>query len=243
MKNTLRIDKALSSLGITSRRNVELFLQKNTVSYNGKKVSLPGERIENLSKITINGHQIKKPNLVYFKLNKPKGYISTLKDEYNRKNIIGLVKTNARIFPIGRLDKDTHGLILLTNDGELTNRLIHPKHHIPKVYELTVLGNINATQLKSLKNGVKLEEGITNKAIAEVVNKDDKKTIIKLTIFEGKKRQIRRMCEALKINLKDLKRMEFGPIKLGDLKIGESKILTESELRNLRKVTGQISQV
>ena len=234
MKNTIRADKLLSSLGVDSRRNIEKILLKNNVLANGKKVFKPGDRILPTSDIVINGRKLHKPTLVYLVINKPKGYISTLKDEYERRNVVSLVKSKERVFPIGRLDKETEGLLLLTNDGELTNRLIHPRFHVPKVYELTVRGTPTRDQILNLRNGVQLEDGKTLPVIVSVLFKDANKTTLSVTLHEGKKRQIRRMCETLRINLLSLKRNEFGPIKLGKLTLGESRSLTNAELKLLK---------
>lgn len=234
MKSTIRADKLLSSLGVTSRRNIGNFLRKNKVFSNNRQLHEPGDRILASSVIKINGKVLRKPGLVYFAINKPKGYISTAKDEFGRKNVLSLVKTNERIFPIGRLDKDTHGLLLLTNDGDLTNKLIHPKFHVEKVYELVISGNVDKSKLTKIENGIDLEDGITAPAKVSVLFVDGKKTTLRLTIQEGKKRQIRRMCERIKLTLVDLKRTEFGPIKLGNLKLGETRTLTGKEIKILK---------
>lgn len=235
MDTTIRADKLLSSLGVASRRNIDVFLKKNKVKADNITINNSGDRVSVKARIYVNGKLLVKPQFAYFKLNKPKGYISTVNDEFGRKNVLSLIKTDLRIFPVGRLDKDTHGLLLLTNDGGLTNKLIHPKEHIPKVYELTIAGRIENKPLDNFRNGIELEDGVTQKAIAQIIFKDSKKTTVKLTIFEGKKRQIRRMCEAQRLNLLDLKRIEFGPVKLGDLKPGEFRNLSGKELSTLKK--------
>lgn len=231
---TIRADKYLSSLGVASRRNIEMFLKKNNISANGKRIMEHGERIPLKSNIIINGKKLYRPLKVYFMLNKPKDYISTVSDEYGRKNVLSLIKTKERIFPIGRLDKDTHGLLLLTNDGELTNLLIHPRYHILKVYQLTIKGTPTEQQLDRFKNGVELEDGKTLPANLQIVYKETGKTVLKAGLFEGRKRQIRRMCETLGIQLFDLQRIEFGPLELGNLKLGEYRTLTAKEVQLLK---------
>ena len=231
---TIRADKYLSSLGIASRRNIQIFLKKNNISANGKRILEHGERMPLNSIITINGKKPYRPKKVYFMLNKPKDYISTVSDEFGRKNVLSLINSKERIFPIGRLDKDTHGLLLLTNDGELTNLLIHPRYHILKVYELTIKGSPDETQLERFRNGVELDDGKTLPANIQILYKKTGKTVLKVGLYEGRKRQIRRMCEALGMHLLDLQRIEFGPLELGNLKLGEHRTLTSKEVQLLR---------
>lgn len=232
---TIRIDKYLSSLGAASRRGIESFLRSNLVLVDGMRVTEHGTRVDpQNSKITINSRPLTIPKKVYFMLNKPKGIITTVSDELGRKNVISFIKTHERIFPIGRLDKDTHGLLLLTNDGELTNKLIHPRYHIDKTYRLHIKGTVLKNQLDTLKNGVKLEDGKTLPAVVKFVEKVNNTTVLDITIRQGKKRQIRRMCEALNLSLTDLQRIQFGPLKLGDLKIGEYRVLTHHEIQLLK---------
>lgn len=233
---TIRADKLLSSLGLTSRRGVEEFIKKNSVTANGKKVIEHGQRVSVRSEIKVNGRALKKPKKVYFLLNKPKGILSTASDEFGRKNVVALIKTSERIFPVGRLDKDTHGLLILTNDGELTNKLIHPKYHIGKIYILKIKGPVSQQQLDKLEQGVELEDGITQPAKVNILQRRKDVTIIEMTIYEGKKRQIRRMCEALKLNLVDLERIRFGNLTLEGLKIGEYREMTGKEVESLMKL-------
>lgn len=236
---TIRADKYLSSLGLASRRNIEIFLKKNNISANGKRIIEHGERIPLNSDITINGKRLYRPKKVYFMLNKPKDYISTVSDEYGRRNVLSLIKTKERIFPIGRLDKDTEGLLLLTNDGELTNLLIHPRYHIPKVYELTIKGSPEETQLEKFRKGVELDDGKTLPANIQILYKETGKTVLKVRLYEGRKRQIRRMCETLGMHLLDLKRIEFGSLELGNLQLGEYRALTSKEVLQLKNASAQ----
>lgn len=237
MDKTIRADKLLSSLGLASRRGIELFLNTNSVTADGKKITEHGQRINKKSEIKVNGHALKRVHKVYFLLNKPKGVVSTAADEFGRKNVVKLIKTTERIFPVGRLDKDTHGLLILTNDGELTNMLIHPKYHIGKTYQLTIKGQLNPPQKEKLENGVELEDGMTQPAKLNIIQRRKNATVVDLTIFEGKKRQIRRMCEALNLPLIDLQRIRFGKLDLGDLKVGEYRDLTSREVEALRELT------
>lgn len=187
--------------------------------------------------VTVNGEEIVQKGFTYFALNKPMGYISTTSDNWGRESVVDLIDTLEKIFPIGRLDKDTRGLILLTNDGELTHKLIHPKYHVDKTYRLTVAESPTDAQLMALRTGVLLRDGITLPANAEIVDTVDGNTIIALVIREGKNRQIRRMCETVGLKLLDLQRISFGPISLGTLEEGAYRELTTEEVAALQKST------
>lgn len=236
MKTTIRADKLLSSLGITSRRGVENFIISHKVTADGTKITEHGQRIYAKAKIKVNGEELKKSKKVYFLLNKPKGVVSTAKDEFGRRNVVSLIKTDARIFPVGRLDRDTHGLLILTNDGDLTNMLIHPKYHIGKTYQLAIKGQVQPSHIEKFETGIELEDGITQPARIAVIQKRKDATIVELTIFEGKKRQIRRMCEAIRLPLLDLMRIKFGNLTLDDLKEGQYRELTGREVENLKNL-------
>ncbi len=236
MDKSIRLDKFLSNAGVLSRRGIKQLLKKEEITVNGKRVKESGIRIvPEKDEVKLNGELIKPSEKVYFLLNKPKGYISTTSDELDRDNVVSLIDTNERIYPVGRLDKDTHGLMLLTNDGELTHRLIHPKFHIPKTYKLTIEGKVSPQKIKALETGVILSDGITLPAEIKILKENEKETILTLTIHEGRNRQIRRMCETLGLELIDLQRIVFGPFKLEKLKLGESRKLTEKEIKLLKE--------
>lgn len=234
--NTIRLDKLLSDLGLCSRRGAEKFVLQNNVTVNGKRVKVPGTRILSNEKLLLNGKVIKKLKLEYFILNKPKGVVSTVSDELGRINVTQLIHTKERIFPVGRLDRDTTGLILLTNDGELTNLLTHPRYHIPKTYLLTVRLPVSQEQVDTFKTGVVLEEGMTKPAKIKIIKRIRDKAQIEVTIFEGKKRQIRRMCDKVGLKLTALQRIQIGPIELGDLKVGEYTSLSKTQIIQLKKL-------
>jgi len=235
-KQTIRADKLLSSLGLTSRRRVQVYLTNNSITADGKRIMEHGDRVSPKAEIKINGSTLKRPHKVYFLLNKPKGIVSTSQDEFGRKNVVSLIKTTERIYPVGRLDRDTHGLLILTNDGELTNNLIHPRYHIGKIYQLTIKGQVNPPQIKKLEEGIELEDGLTQPAKIVIIQRRKDATILEMTIFEGKKRQIRRMCEAVKWPLVDLQRIRFGNLELGTLKVGEYRELTGREIEKLKNL-------
>lgn len=236
MDNTERINKYLANLGLCSRRNVKEFLQKQMVTVNGKRVKKPGTRIDpKTDDIHLNGQTIKPPPLVYYALNKPKGIISTTADEQHRKNVTSFIPTKQRIYPVGRLDKDTTGLILLTNDGELTQMTTHPKYHVEKTYKLTIVGKPHKNQLHALRHGVLLRDGITAPAEVKLITEGMRRTVLEMTIHEGRNRQIRRMCETVGVSLLELQRVTFGPVQLGSLQEGKYRELTKKEIELLKK--------
>ncbi len=230
-----RIDKFLANQGFASRRNIKRLLKEFEIAINGKRVKKSGERFDvDKDTLTINGKPIEKKEFVYYVLNKPKGVISTTSDEMGRDDVTMYIDTPLKIYPVGRLDKDTHGLLLLTNDGELTHKLIHPKFHIPKVYLLTVAGKILFSQLERFRKGVLLSDGPTLPAEIKIKEETEDKTILEVTLFEGKYRQIRRMCETLSLDLLDLQRIQFGPLKLNKMPEGAYKELTEKQVQQLK---------
>ncbi len=236
--STIRLDKFLANNGYASRRGIKDLLKYQNVTVNGKKVKESGTRINpETDMVKINGETVKATKFVYYLLNKPKGIISTSSDEFDRENVTNLVPTGHRVYPVGRLDKDTHGLILLTNDGELTHKLTHPKFHVTKKYLLEIAGSVSDGKIEKLRNGIILSDGITSPANVKRIKEKEKSVVIEMEIFEGRYRQIRRMCEAIFLNLLDLKRIQFGPIKIGELKEGKYRNLTENEVEALRKST------
>lgn len=235
---TIRLDKFLANNGYESRRGIKNLLKYQTVTVNGKRVTESGTRIDpEKDEIRINNQKIKFTKFVYYLLNKPKGIISTSSDEFDRDNVTHLVPNTFRVYPVGRLDKDTHGLILLTNDGELTHKLTHPKFHVSKKYVLEIAKNVSEEKIAKLSKGIILSDGITKPANVKKIKQTETSTILEMEIFEGRYRQIRRMCEAIFLPLIDLKRIQFGSIKIGDLKEGKYRALTESEIKGLRNAT------
>lgn len=238
---TIRLNKYLANLGICSRRDVKQLLKTQIVTVNNQRVNEAGIRIDpHKDAIRLNGEKIKPPDTVYYLLNKPKGVVSTTADEYERKNVASLIPTTARIYPVGRLDKDTTGLIILTNDGALTNLLTHPRYHVDKVYRLTIKGTVDKSQLTALRNGVLLEDGITSPAEVSLLTTNNSVSLLEMTIHEGRNRQIRRMCETVGISLVDLQRVAFGPIKIGNLGIGKFRELTKKEVQALKNAAKSI---
>jgi 23S rRNA pseudouridine2605 synthase len=204
------------------------------VTVNKKRILTSGEHVHLGDEVRINGHAIKPTVYKYYALHKPKGIVSTASDEYGRKSITSFIPTSIRLYPIGRLDKNTTGLILLTNDGELTNLLTHPRYHVEKVYRLMAVGKITDKQVYALKNGVLLEDGKTLPATVVVRKKITNFSIVDVTLQEGRNRQIRRMCEVLGIRLIALKRIRIGNLALGTLPEGAYRQLTLKEVRALK---------
>lgn len=240
---TIRLDKFLANNGYSSRRGIKQLLKYQEVTVNGKRVKESGIRINpGKDEVKINGQKIKTSRFVYYLLNKPKGIISTSSDEFERENVTDMVPRGNRVYPVGRLDKDTHGLILLTNDGELTHRLTHPRFHVSKKYILEISGSVSNEKIKKLEKGITLSDGITAPAIVKKVKEKEKSTILEMEIFEGRYRQIRRMCQAIFLDLIDLKRIQFGPIKIAELKEGKYRTLNEKEVESLKQSTLNSSQ-
>jgi pseudouridine synthase len=230
-----RLDKFLSNSGLASRKDIKKLLKLHEVMVNGKRVLASGVRINpTKDEVSIDGQVLVVSKYVYFLLNKPAGVLSTTVDNRGRDTVVDFIDTTATIFPVGRLDKDTTGLILLTDDGALTHQLIHPKYHVVKVYHLTIKGSVKAAQLQAFRQGVLLSDGVTLPAKADILQETGDESIVEVTLIEGRNRQIRRMCEALGMELVALKRVTFGPLALGNLQEGEYRELTETEIDLLR---------
>ncbi len=228
----MRINKYIALCGVASRRKSENFVTSGKVKVNGKIVTSLSTNIDiNKDKVEIEGKVLSLPsNYVYYKLNKPKGYLCSREDSTNRKTIYDLVKSDMRLFSIGRLDYDTEGLILLTNDGDIAQKISHPKNKIEKEYIVKIEGNIAESELAVLRNGV-IENGVRlPKAKVSVVEQKSNTTKLSVIIHEGKNRQIRRMFECIGKNIILLKRVRIGEIKLGGLTRGMYKQLNEYEL-------------
>ncbi len=170
---------------------------------------------------------------VYYLLSKPKGYITTTSDEFNRPTVMDLVKVPEKVFPVGRLDENTSGLLLLTDDGEFSNRITHPTNKIGKTYQLTIRGFLPKPVIKKFESGIKLNDGVTAPAVVNLIRREDGSEIFELTIFEGKNRIIRRMCGALGLELLDLKRVAIGRLRDYELGLGKFRKLSNDEIDKL----------
>ena len=231
----MRLNKFLASAGIASRRKCDQLIQEGLVSVNGKVVSELGTVInEKKDKVFYEGRQISLPSsFVYIKLNKPKGYACTAKDEKGRKTIYDLLPQGERLFSIGRLDYDTEGLIILTNDGDFANKVAHPRYSVDKEYHVTIEGQIKESELAVLRKGVVIDGERMPSAKVEFLSSDGKTTKLSVVIDEGMNRQVRRMFEAIGKTIKLFKRVRIGNVKLGGVKRGDFRDLTTQELDNL----------
>ena len=234
----MRINKFLSSLGIASRRAIDKYIEEGRIKVNGV-ITSTGIDVTEDDEIYIDNKKIETKRIeekVYFILNKPLEVLSASSDDRGRKTVVDLIKTDKRIFPIGRLDYMTSGLILLTNDGELFNRLVHPKSEIYKKYYIKVFGEVKKEEIEELKKGVLLEDGKTLPAKISGIKYDKNKTSMYISIREGRNRQIRRMIEKFGYKVLMLRREKIGELSLGDLKEGKYRELTREEIEYLYSV-------
>jgi 23S rRNA pseudouridine2605 synthase len=232
----IRVNKYLSSLGIASRRKIDMMASEKRIRINGE-LAEPGDKVNPEIDTVIVDKKIIAPTpqkLVYYALNKPKYVLSSSSDDRGRQNVVDFVPQTPRVYPVGRLDFESTGLILLTNDGDLALRLTHPRFHLPKVYLLTILGKVPVNKISQLEKGIKLEDGLTAPTKTKIIPSSLNQTNIELTMFQGKKRQIRRMCAALHLHLLDLHRLSIGPININNLAPGHYRELSSSEIRSIR---------
>lgn len=233
-----RIQKIISESGYCSRRKAEELIAAGRVKVNGRPCKLGDKADISQDLISIDGENIYTPTkreLVYYMLNKPRGYVTTTADELERRCVMDLMKdVPERVFPIGRLDRNSEGLLLLTNDGDFANKIMHPSGHVAKTYRVTVRPDITEEQLTQLTGGVVIDGVKTLPASAQVLTKEEGRVVLQLTIREGRNRQIRKMCEAVGLEVARLRRISIGPVKLGMLKPGEYRELTPQELTALK---------
>ena len=233
-----RIQKLMSDQGMCSRRAAEQIILEGRVKVNGHPVKLGDKMDPAKDLLSVDGKTIrfsKKKEYVYLMLHKPRGYITTVRDEQGRKTVMDLLKdVPQRVFPIGRLDRDSEGLLLFTNDGAFAHLLMHPSHGVSKLYRVTVRPHATEEQIVRLTQGVMLEDGMTAPAVINVVTDEPERTVLEMTIKEGKNRQIRRMCQAVGLEVIRLKRNSEGAVKLGMLQPGEYRMLKHSEVNALR---------
>lgn len=234
-----RLQKVLAQAGIASRRKCEEYITSGRVEVNDQKVTELGVKVDPLKDIIkVDGRPIRRQKHLYLMLHKPKGVITSVQDPQGRKVVTEFLPgIKERVYPVGRLDYDTEGLLLLTNDGEFANLMTHPKYHIPRTYHATLKGMIHGSVLDKLKNGVELEDGMTAPAEADYfdINPEKNETIVTITIYEGRNRQVRRMFEAVKHPVSRLKRVDFGPVGLFGLPRGKYRHLTPVEVNSLKK--------
>ncbi len=231
-----RLQKVIAESGITSRRKAEELITLGKVKVNGEIIKELGTKVSSKDIIEVNGCQIEKEEKEYYLLNKPRGILSSTTDDKNRKTVTDLIPTNARIYPVGRLDYDTTGVLILTNDGEFANILMHPKHEIEKVYLAKIKGQITLDAIKKLKEGIEIEKGIIGKASKVKCKKTDPKTnnsLVQITIHEGKNHQVKKMFEKIGYEVLKLKREKEGIFDLKNLSSGEYRKLTPKEIKKI----------
>ncbi len=234
-----RLQKLISRAGLMSRREAENFITAGRVTVDGKIVNTLGSRADaQINKICVDGEELHfDTEKIYLLLNKPEGYLSAAKDKRGCPTVMELIKDiAARVYPCGRLDLNSSGLILMTNDGELMNRLIHPKFKVPKTYRVKVDGELTAEKISQLCNGVELEDGLTAPAEINLLHAEKNSATFDITIREGRNRQIRRMLAAVGCGVKKLIRINFAGLTLDDVKIGNYRHLTADEVKALYKL-------
>ena len=239
----IRVQKILSDCGYCSRRKAEALIAAGRVKNNGRPVKI-GDKALPTDLLTVDGERIyvpKKKEFRYIMLNKPRGYVTTLSDEQGRRCVTDLLEgVGTRVYPVGRLDRNSEGLLLFTNDGNFANGIMHPSREVTKTYRVTVRPPVSEEQLAQMAAGVTLDDGFKT-APANIVTKvsEPERVVLLVTIHEGKKREVRRMCDAVGLEVARLRRISIGPVKLGMLKPGEWRDLTAEELRALRNAIGK----
>ena len=226
-----RLNKYLSQAGVASRRQADDLIAAGRVKVNGLLVTVPGSKVDETSdRVELDGKLVSPVSgHIYVLLHKPRGYVSTVHDPHAPRSALDLVRVRQRLYPVGRLDKDSEGLLLLTDDGELTQRLTHPRVEHEKEYRVLVAGTPSVANLQRLRQGVELEEGRTAPARVESESSEEGRTWLRFTIHEGRKRQLRRMCEAMGHPVHRLIRVRIGTLRLGDLAQGKWRFLSETE--------------
>ncbi len=232
----MRINKYLASSGIASRRESDKLVQDGRVTVNGKVVSL-GIEVSDSDKVCVDGKPVSVKKNEYYILNKPKGYICSVSDDRGRKTVLDLMPKNiGRIYPVGRLDYDSEGLLILTTDGELAQHLTHPSNNVPKTYLVKVEGRLTESDLNPIRSGIEIDGYVTKKSKANIVETNKDFTKAHITIYEGKNREIRKMFSAIGKEVSLLKRIKIGELSLKGLDRGEYRKLTNHEVEYLKSI-------
>ncbi len=236
-----RLQKVIAEAGIASRRKAEEMIASGRVKVNGVTVKEMGVKVSGNDRVEVDGKEIGKEEKVYFLLNKPKRTICAVKDDKDRDTVVDLIDCKERIFPVGRLDYETTGLLLLTNDGEFANGLMHPRNHISKTYEVAVNGVLTDGMCALLEKGIELDDGKTLPAEVYILNRSEKKnkTVLQITIQEGRNREVRRMMEFFHCEVTRLNRIQYAFLDLGKLRQGQYRKLRMYEVRKLMNLVNQ----
>ena len=240
--NEVRLQKFVAEQGVASRRKSEDLIRAGKVKVNGHVAEI-GMKINPRKDLVTVGKQkltnVKNRKMVYVMLNKPRGYVTTVSDELGRKTVMDLLPDfGCRIYPVGRLDKDSEGLLLLTNDGSFTNCMTHPSHEYAKVYRVTVRPAVNDDILFNLRNGIEIDGRMTAPCEVTVLTEEENRVVLEFILHEGRNRQIRKMCESQGLEVARLKRISIGPVKLGMLKQGDYRELSEQDVKKLLRSAG-----
>jgi len=237
-----RLQKFLARAGVASRRGSEDLMTAGRVAVNGQVVTELGTKVDPARDVvTVDGREVVLgAGCAYYALDKPSGYVTTMSDTHGRPTVAELLPEGAPagLFPVGRLDQDTTGLLLLTTDGELAYRLMHPRYHVPKTYVAHVQGRITEAEVGSLREGITLDDGPTKPAQVSIEAATPRVSRVEITLTEGRKRQVRRMFDAVGHRVTKLRRVRFGPVELGDLRAGRTRPLTEAEIAELKREAG-----
>lgn len=241
--NEVRLQKFLAEQGVASRRKSEELIRAGKVKVNGHPAEI-GQKINPRKDLVTVGKQkitsVKNRKMIYIMLHKPRGYVTTVSDEQNRKTVMDLVSDiDERIYPVGRLDKDSEGLLILTNDGSFTNAMTHPSHNYAKIYRVTVRPKVTDELLYNMRNGIEIDGKKTAPCEITVLTKEENRVVLEFILKEGKNRQIRKMCESQGLEVARLKRTAIGPIKLGMLPQGKYRELSEQEIKKLLRSAGK----
>lgn len=238
--NKIRLQKFLSEAGVASRRKAEEMIRNGAVKVNGVTAQIGDSVDPKKDTVLVKGKKVmKQKTMRYILLNKPRGYVTTTDDDLGRKCVLELVKdVKERIYPVGRLDRVSEGALVFTNDGEFANAMMHPSKHVPKTYRVTVRPEATAEQVDILSTGVEIDGRMTAPADVYVLSKEEGRAVLEIVLYEGRNRQIRKMCEALGLEVARLRRVAVGPVKLGMLPTGQWRDLTADEVNALFKAAG-----
>lgn len=231
----VRLQKYMAECGVASRRKAEELIRQNRVKVNGVIAQI-GDKIDpKKDKVSVNGKKLlHEQGNIYLMLHKPRGFVTTMSDEMGRKCVAELVAdVNNRVYPIGRLDRESEGLLLMTNDGAFANAIMHPKHHIPKTYRVTVRPSVTEEQLTAITVGMVIDGRRTAPAEVHVIQREEGRVVLEIVLYEGRNREIRKMCESLGLEVARLKRLAIGGVKLGMLQQGKWRMLTPQEVKKL----------